>query len=487
MSLDRMTEEPNQVQKQVLHGALITILRQVLGQGLNIVGGILVARYLSQSENGLYAVLVFVSSLLPTFICGGITAGLIRQIHNPTISELKTAQYLQQVASIILAVIFIILSPVISQELGIAGNGYHIFIPIAFSFIFISLQSIPSALMQRNLNFKKLAMIEVAQTLVFNLVVAGMILNGFGGETFAWAICIRSVIGAILFNFKNSSCLYTEGKFNRTYGKELLRFGVPYQSVGIVSFIKDSIHSIYLTKVVSLEATGRIDWASKVSSYPVLVLMILQKLYLPAFSRLQKDRIQLKSFLENILFITNFMVAPLAVATLVYIHPITKLVFDPRWIEAIPLFYFLWISNIFAPSSAPLLTLLQANGFPKTSLFFATLWMAVTWVFGVPLIIWKQELGFVIANVIVQLTNIALIYRAKKEVNFSFFSLSLPSWVLAITCIFICKQIMNPDQVTSIFQLGLYITLFGMIFVISGLFIFKRRFQEILNIWRGTN
>lgn len=73
------------VARQFASSAISLGVRQVLVQGSNLLGSLLLARILSPSEFGLYAVAIFWLSFLATFGGTGFVANLIRQPEDPTL------------------------------------------------------------------------------------------------------------------------------------------------------------------------------------------------------------------------------------------------------------------------------------------------------------------------------------------------------------------------------------------------------------------
>jgi O-antigen/teichoic acid export membrane protein len=183
--------------------------------------------------------------------------------------------------------------------------------------------------------------------------------------------------------------------------------------------------------MLGTSAVGYVNWAGMVAAYPVMALMVMQRVYIPMFARLQSRPEELGRLVERVIWLTNSLTAPLAMLTLVLIEPITHLVFGEKWLSALPIFYLLWFANLVVATSSPLQGLLNALGESRTVFKFALLWLAITWVLGIPLIKLMGELGLAWANVAVQLTNFSLFGIAKTRVRFAIIPLVFPQWFLA--------------------------------------------------------
>jgi O-antigen/teichoic acid export membrane protein len=210
-----------------------------------------------------------------------------------------------------------------------------------------------------------------------------------------------------------------------------LSFGISFQAIGLVSLLKDSITPILVGLLLGASDVGYINWSQTLAAYAVMALMAFHRLYLPVFSRIQHDRAALSRFVERTIWATNAVTAPLAVTTLVLFEPLTTLVFGAQWLVAKPLFLLLAFANLLVPTVTPLLGLFNALGRSRVALAFAVTWMASTWLFGAPLVLLYGSIGYALANVLVQLTNLALFRVAKKLVPFRILGTVWRIWLSA--------------------------------------------------------
>jgi O-antigen/teichoic acid export membrane protein len=208
--------------------------------------------------------------------------------------------------------------------------------------------------------------------------------------------------------------------------------------------------------------------------------MLLQRVYLPFFSRLQDDPDRLQRAVGQSIRATNALVAPLAMVSLVLAPAITRLVFGQQWLPALPIFYLLWLANLFVPTATPLLGLLNALGESRMALGFALMWMLSTWVLGVPLILAFGAVGFALANALVQLTNLLLFRVAHRRVRFDLRALAGPGWLVAAAvgaAVVAAEQVL---PVRNLIGLALYA---GAFLAAYGGICWSRWSGDVRNIW----
>lgn len=434
-------------------------VRQLFVQGSNLLGGLLLARMLSPTEFGLYAVAMFWLSFLSTFGGTGFAANLIRQPSEPTLADYRSVFSIQLVIVLGLAATLWVAAPTLAAMYRLSTDGVWLFRLIALSLFTTAFIVIPQVQLERHLDFSKLARVEVAQAITFNVTAVYLAWRGWGVLSFGIAMLLRAVVGAMLANWIKPWAMRWHWDLERA--KPHLAFALPFQGAQFISVIKDSISPIFIGLFLGAGAVGYVNWAGMVAAYSLLALMVLQRIYLPAFSRLQYQPSALGAFVERILLITNATTAPLAVLTLVLIGPVTHLLFGDKWLPALPLFYLLWAANIFVPSATPLYSLLNATGRARKALGFSMLWMVGTWLLGAPLIMEFGTIGFAIANLLVQLSNFWLYRVAKGIVKFRMLPAVVPAWMMAIamgTGVFILTKLWTPCDFTRLimyFMLGL--------------------------------
>jgi PST family polysaccharide transporter len=410
-------------------------------QGLSALTGIVLARLLSPADFGLYGIMAFVLNFLVAFGDVGLGASLIREAEEPSEEDYRAVFTAQQALVLAVVVVAWLIAPLLARAYHLPPHQAILFRLVACSLFLTSFQVIPSVRLERHLGFQKLAAVEVAQAVVYSGVTISGALAGLGPLSFALGLLCRSFAGAIIINWVSPWRLGWHWDRRRIRGH--LRFGIPYQGIAFTSLLKDSITPLLVGLALGTSQVGYINWAQMVAAYPVAALMVLTRVYLPAFARLQLHREALSQFVEQVLRATNALVAPIAILTLVSIEPITKHVFGQKWMVALPLYYLLWAANLFVPTATPLLALLNALGDSRTAFKFALIWMLGTWIVGGPLILLFGRIGYGIANLSIMFTNLLLYRAAQARLSFRILPSIIPVWCVASAIGFAAFLIMH--------------------------------------------
>jgi O-antigen/teichoic acid export membrane protein len=418
-----------QVARRAVLGAAALAVRQIVVQLFNLGGSIVLARQLSPREYGFFGIIQFLLSFLSSFGDVGLGASLIRQEKEPEERDYRAVFTFQQLLVLGVVLVVVIAAPWLVRHYHVPDSERYVFHVAVLSLLLTSFQSIPALRLERKLSFDRLAIIDTTQSLSFNVVAIVLALKGFGVWSFVIALLMRSALGAVMIQWVSQWRIGWVFDWPRI--RAHMAFGVPYQAINFISLIKDSITPVLVGSLAGLAAVGYISWSNTVAAYSVLALMVFQRVYLPAFARLQGDRKGLGEFVERVVWATNAICAPLALLMLALFEPFTVQVFGSKWLVAKPYFHLLWCANLVVPTATPMLGLLNALGRAKTSMLFAFVWMAGTWLIGAPLIVAFGGIGFAIANAVVQLTNFALFRVAQKLVPFRILVPILPAWSIA--------------------------------------------------------
>ena len=475
MGLEEST--PTSIGTKAVRGAAALGIRQVLVQGMNALTGIVLARLLSPSDFGLFGIIAFVLTFLVAFGDVGLGASLIREAEEPSEEDYRAVFAAQQSLVLVVVVVAWLVSPLLARAYHLPAHQAILFRLVALSLFFTSFQVIPSVRLERHLKFQKLAAVEVTQAIVYSGVTISTAFAGLGPLSFALGLLSRSLAGATIINWVSPWRIGWHWDRNRI--RKHLRFGIPYQGIAFTSLLKDSITPVLVGLALGTSEVGYINWAQMVAAYPVAALMVLPRVYLPAFARLQLHREALGRFVEQVLRATNALVAPLAILILVSIEPLTKYVFGQKWLVAVPLFYLLWAANIFVPTAAPLLALLNALGHSRTAFKFALIWMLGTWIVGGPLILAFGRIGYGIANLSIMFTNLLLYRVAQRHLSFRILPAIVPVWCLASAIGFAAYLTMHLRPPTGVVGLGIYFVLGFGAFTLCLLGIYRSEVQKV--------
>jgi len=408
------------VAQKSIKGVAALISRTFLIQLLGIVTFLIISARLEPEIFGIYIIAQSVLMFFNYFQDVGLAASLIQKKENPTINEYRSVFTLQQILVLLLVVPSIIFSPQIASFYNLDENGRLLLIALLVTFFLTSLRTIPTVILERQLNFGRLVIPQIAENLVFNGLLIMLVLMGFGIEAFTISVLSRGVVGLI------ATYIIQPWKIGLKLDikplKELLSFGVPFQTNNVLALLKDDLLTVYIGKILPFTQVGYIGFAQKIAFYPLrLVMDNVIRITFPSYSRLQHDRQALKIAIEKSLFLISAFIFPTAGALIALSPKLIETV--PRysqWEPALLAIMFFALNTVFSSISTPLTNFLNAIGKVKITLYFMAFWTSATWILTIYLIGKMGYNGVAIASFLVSLTSIFVFAVTRKYVKFSF-------------------------------------------------------------------
>lgn len=413
--------------RKAARGTLALLARQAITLIVTLAGGVLLARLLTPAEFGSYALIVFVSSLTKLLVDGGLGASLIQQEREPTRNDRAVVFSFQLLTAVILAIGIVALASSLQSELGaVEGTGLSLCFA-AIAIVAAPFTSISIVILERNLSFVMLGIILAIQPIAFNILAVWLASTGFGVLSLGIALAISNLIVVPVAIWAVQEVPALRFKPRELIGR--FQFSLPFIGTNLVSTIKDAVNPLYVGLFVGASAVGYVNWAQQVAIIGMYILVVISRLLFPVFARVKDDKTALPEAVSKILFWANMMVAPIAVFIGLFAEEFTIALYGDQWMPAIPMLYWLLLTNLISPTSSVLMALMNAIGRPSVGLWFAIAWFAATWLL-VPVFVSNFGMvGYGYANVCTNLISVALIPVARKFVDFRWGRALVLPWV----------------------------------------------------------
>ncbi len=340
----------------------ISVITQYTDLSIQFIGVMILARIISSEEIGIYSVAAFLMALLHVFRDFGVTKYLIQE---PELTPEKIRSALGAAMLLAWAVALILFSlrhPVARfyDEERLAG----IMAVMSISFAITPVGSVINALYRRNMEMRKVFMVNIGSSLFATVVSTILALNGFGAMTLAWSnlagITMYGLIAALL----RGPGVPIVPRFRDM--REILRFGGIASLGSLATVAGNNSHDVIIGKNLSLEATGYFSRGNGfVFMFKNLISGAVGPLILPYFSALRhqsSDMVQ--PYRAAITYITGIawpFFAVLAVLAL----PIVRTFYGPNWDVSVPLVQILCIAGALSMLTMFAGDVMIANGHVK--------------------------------------------------------------------------------------------------------------------------
>jgi O-antigen/teichoic acid export membrane protein len=408
------------IKKKSLSGILALTSRTFILQFIGFGATFLLTVFLNPATFGIFFVVSAIISFLSYFSDIGLAAALIQKKEQLTDEDLATTFTIQQLLVLPLSCVAFVIAPVVAKFYGLDASGIMLFRALIVSFFFSSLKTIPSVLLERNLNFNKLVIPQIAETIGFYAVAVFMAWRGYGIMSFTWAVLTRAIIGLVLM-YVVSPWKVRLG-ISKSVAKRLLKFGIPFQMNSFLALMKDDLMTVFLGKILPFNQVGYIGWAKKWAEVPLRLIMdSVIRVTFPTFSRLQHSKELLGKAIEKTLFGLGVTMIPISVGLLFFVGPaVTIIPKYGKWEPALLSFFMFVIAAILAGFSTPLTNALNAVGKINITMMLMVFWTVATWILTVTLIHFIGFNGFALGLLILTTTGVAVVRITKRFAEFDF-------------------------------------------------------------------
>ena len=467
------------VAKKSIQGVFALTTRTFFIQVISFSANFILTIFLSPEVFGIFFVVSAVIAFLSYFSDVGLAAALIQKKENITQEDLKTTFTIQQVLVLTLVILALLFSNFFGNFYNLPGSGILLFQALVISFFLSSLKTIPSILLERDLNFNKLVIPQIVETIFFNVTVVVLAIKGFGINSFTYAVLARGISGLITIYLINPWKISIG--FSAVSAKKLLSFGLPFQFNSLLALIKDDLFIAYLGKVLPLAQVGYIGFAQKWALMPLRLIMDnVIRITFPSFSRLQDEKNILTKAVEKSIFASCFVIFPsltgLVLLSPYFINLIPKYI---KWEPALLSLLFFSISSAASSISTPLVNALNAIGKIRMTLYLMVFWTLATWIITPILIVSLGFNGVAIASALISLSFIIVIaitrrYFDLNVINATFYPL-VGSVVMGIAIYF-----MGQILAKSVLGLLLVICFGAMIYFLTSFALGRKQIKKDL-------
>lgn len=359
-------------------GVFLLAARTALQQLVTLVGNVYLARVLGPSDFGAFWIIQFALSFFTLFGDAGFGAALIQKKDTATDEELSSV-FWSQVALALLVVLAVFLSApyVIKFWPDLPRGADWMLRALSISLLFTTVRVIPAILMERELLFGRLSLIDLLLTLTF--YGSAMILAhlGYGPFALVTAVLAQGVVG--LLAAYSLRPWFPRFHWNWSILRPIFKFGIAFQTKNIIGFVNAAVIPLYAGRALGRYALGIVTWSQNTAFFPMQLVAIMSRVNFPLLSRLQHDGRAFSRSLERTIQMCA-LVTLAFVALFLGIGPsLVKVIYGNRWIPAVPTLY-VFATAISIGFVSPIVNgALDALGKPRIMMWLGLIWTAMNW------------------------------------------------------------------------------------------------------------
>ncbi len=302
---------------------------------IGLAATLILARLLSPSDFGIFAICMAVVALLDVFRDFGIGSYLIQE-KEVTTSSMRTVFTTVTALSVLCFVLLFFGSYGIAAFYGDEGALRQVLMLLSVNFLFAPFSIISMSLLRREFAFNVLAVINIS-TALCNLVVAALLAAlGHGVLSFGWAALAASILRIAI------ACImrpcFTAFRFSFADWRKVAHFGTFSTATAIINVLHENLPQFIIGRMLGFGAVGLLGRAVTLCQLPDrLVISALNPLILPALADRNRRGFNLKPTYLLALAHVSALQWPALLGIALFAEPLVPLLFGSQWLEVVPL------------------------------------------------------------------------------------------------------------------------------------------------------
>jgi PST family polysaccharide transporter len=286
----------------------------------------ILARLITPSDYGLFAIAMPLVTLGVTIGSGGLGAALVRA---PKAHVDSTAFWAAGAVGLLFVALLSITGPVVGAIFGMP-NLWLVVVALSPAVILSNLSVVPRAVLQRSGLAWALAATEASSTVVAAITALGSALLGWGVWSLIAQQLVLRAVGCI--GYWVAARFSPAPVFDWTALSEFLRFGIPVVGTALVDSGSQSINNFLIGTLLDTEQLGNYALSWQLIQLPSTIFLgPIFVIFFPAVARLADDRRQLKTLYLSALRLMTAVAAPASFGLATVSDLAVPILLGPRW------------------------------------------------------------------------------------------------------------------------------------------------------------
>src|SRR6266851_1313192 len=319
------------LRERAIRGGIARVSSQTIFFVLRVVALMVLARLLDPKEFGLVGMVTAFTGVLNLFRDFGLSTATVQRA-TVTDEQISTLFWINILAGILLTALLSAFAPIITSFYH-ETRLFWVTIVLSTGFLFNAAGVQHSALLQREMRFTALAVIQIVALVVSTALGIGLAVAGYG----YWALVVMSVVLPLV----STVCFWLATAWipgpprNHVGVRPLMRFGGTVTLNSLIIYFAYNVDKALLGRYWGSEVLGLYGRSFQIISIPTDNLnSAVGEVAFAALSRVQDDPPRLKNYFLKGYSLVVALTVPITIIIALFSHDLTLVILGAKWNEA---------------------------------------------------------------------------------------------------------------------------------------------------------
>lgn len=343
------------LKRQTASGVKWLVSASLLEKLIQTATTVVLARLLEPADFGLFALAFVAMRSMNLFRSFGFDTALVQR-KNDIEQAARSAFCLITLMGVVIFLVLNAIAPILARFFNNQALEPIIKV-LGLIFVLTAISRVPAVLMEKDMRFNKLAVIDVITAVIFTVLAISFAVNHWGVLSLVYAYLLKVFCRTAMIVW--AAQWKPRFEFHRKIAAEMLRFGKYRFAESIVGFFSTNTDRIVIGKFLGTTLLGyytvAFNMAFILGKY---VMSKIGRVLFPVFSKVQDDDRDLRRIYLKAISYFSLMSIPFATAVYLFSAEIIRIVYGDKWIAAIPILKILVIAsalNILNAAGGPIL------------------------------------------------------------------------------------------------------------------------------------
>ncbi|MDR3423653.1 MAG: oligosaccharide flippase family protein [Alphaproteobacteria bacterium] len=395
------------LKERVLKGGVFLVGREIISMGLSLIGVLMITRIIGPERYGAYAAALGIYQYIQNLGQAGIGVYLVRA---PQITK-----HDYHIATTLLLAGALLMLAGTEISLDLIGRWVHVegFKPflavLGGALIFQTVAVGATAQLERALDFRRIAMIEMSGQILYYLIAIPMVFMHFGAWSLVAGWCAQQAFLCIASHI--AAGYMPRLAWNLAIVRRMLGYTLGFTAANWLWQLRSLVNPLIVGHFLGAEAVGQVGLGIRLLEMLSFVKTITWRLSIAALAKVQNEPKKLVGAVTHGMQMQMLALGPILLGFGWFGKIILPLIFGPRWDPVMEIYPFLalsYLTNAQFNTHSSVLYVLRKNWdvalfhIAHVTLFAVTAWFAIE-KFGVIGYGWA-EVGALASYVVIHLS-----------------------------------------------------------------------------------